>query len=470
MKLYKIVLSAFCISAAVLPLYSCGETSAAGASVCSAYLTGEQTLCNYVIASGIVEGSDVISITSDLSAKVTKLYVNVGSSVKAGDILCEFDRTALQQEYDALQKEMENAEKERQALHQTHERALTLAENKKVTALNIAQRAIEEAEIQRDYAYERYNNMAVQIRDYESDRQSLEEQIAADPENTALQSAWQSLMSRLQSLQSDYAALEEKLISYDHAVANAGDKYRAAELDADAEIERAKDALRAESFEDDSAAESKCSKLLEKLAACTVTAPKDGLITSLAVKEGSIPSTDSIMTIADENALIINATVYESDILKIFEGQDCEITTTANSEKTYAGKILSVVKIRSEQSGESAVYSVRIGISDLDDSIFIGMSTQINIITEKLENTLAVPYDALGTENGRHFVYVAEGSEEAGYTVKKVYVESGMESGYLTAVSGDLSAGDQVLFPIKGLSENEPVHIKDVFSSDDYGN
>lgn len=466
-KSRTLLLACSLILAAAAPS-GCGVSNEQpGAKACSAYITERQELKTYVTASGTVEGNDVISITSAIDSEVTKLNVSVGSIVKKGDVLCVFDDTELRREYDALKKKTESQSEQLQSQHSANERNISLAVSQKEIALNKAQRAIDEAVTQQTYAYKEFSELADSINSIAEiiNSQSAQLQQEDDP---GVRASYNDNLQKYESLSEKYRLLESKLVSYDNAVANARDDYRSTELTADAEINKAKEAFEADKYNDRSSDESSLEKLGEEIGKCVVTAPQDGIITSLSIKEGSIPSKESIMTLSDNSSLVINATVFETDILKIYEGQECEIKLNANSARLYSGKIESVSRIRSDNSSESAVYSVRISIRDADESVIIGMSTEINIITNSSSDAVAVPYDAIGSAGDENYVYVAEADGSGNYTVHMVSVDTGMETDYLTEITGDISYDEMVVFPIKNLRDGDTVSIKDTFTSEQY--
>ena len=449
----RAIICAFSASVLIMSNTGCGKAAADPGMVCNTYITERTELENTVSATGTVEGADAVSITSDLNAKVSKLYVSVGSIVKAGDVLCEFDRSDIQRQIDSLTQEMEIAAKKQESEHEAHLRDLALAQSQKDISLRVAQRSIDEAVSKQSYAYSRYNELAARQQELYNTIASLNQQIASAEDPSALIISRDSAEKNYSTVSEQLSALGGELVAYDNAVANAQDNYNRTSIEADYAIQAANAVLSSDSYPKDLTAQQKLDELNSKLSECTVIAPGSGIVTSLSVKEGSIPTTDSIMTIADDTSLIINATVYETDILRIFEGQSCEISMIANSDKTYSGKILSVIKIRDDKSVDSTVYAVRISIDNVDESVIIGMSTQITIITEKKEDIIAVPYEAVVTgEDGKEYVFVAEEESDGSYTARRKEVTSGMETSYLSEITGDVGTDEMILFPADRLS------------------
>ena len=126
---------------------------------------------DYISVSGKVESENMVRITSTVTAKVKNVFVEVGSEVKEGDILCEFDSSDFQQQYDTLAKTLENADGMTASSHKINQRNLENAKNERKIALEQADRAIQNAKKARDDAHkkekdlvEKYNT-AVKQRD-----------------------------------------------------------------------------------------------------------------------------------------------------------------------------------------------------------------------------------------------------------------------------------------------------------------
>ena len=92
MKKQKILQMAAFLAAAAVSMASCssGGPETGGAAV-DTYKLEKQDIENDISVSGRVEGSDIGTITTDLTAKVKTLNVELGSSVKKRDDLWIFD-------------------------------------------------------------------------------------------------------------------------------------------------------------------------------------------------------------------------------------------------------------------------------------------------------------------------------------------------------------------------------------------
>ena len=398
---------------------------------------------NYISVSGTVEGSNIVKVTSDLTAKVKTLNVGVGDAVKAGDILCEFDSSDYQEQYDKLKDTADTSKERLDSAHEKNQKALQDAKNQKTDLLRKAQRGIDNAVSARETAYSKYDKLGKEV------DECYEEYEACDDNAEAA-----ILYKQYLAAQEQYEAFGDTLSSYDEAVQSARDAYNDTAKSADDAIEMAQEAINDEKFNKDTTVQDQLDKLKESIDKCVVKAPKDGVITSLSIAEGSFPTTEALMTIEDTTELRINVSINEADILSVKEGQKAVITTTATGDEEFTGKVERVVNIMSGQkmnayTGEmnGGGYSAEIVIDKGADKLLIGMTAKAKIILDQKENVLAVPYDSIKqNDDGTFSVFIAEKNGDKGYKAKEVKVEKGMETNYLTEItSSELSDGDIVL-------------------------
>ena len=455
-------------AALVLTVASCGAQTGTTGTTVPAYAAETQDIENFISVSGKVEGSDIVKITSDLNTKVKELNVEVGTSVKAGDVLCVFDSSDFQQEYDALKETLDNADQRSQSQHEINQRALNSAQSDKDNALAQAQRTIDKAVEARDAAYNKYNTLQTKVNDlYVKSNDLYNTVVASGGADEFANQQYAAAQQQYESAQAEFEALGEQLKTYDNAVADAQDAYTNAERTADVAIQAAQDAINSEKFNADNSTRAQLDKLQERINKCVVKAPKDGIITALSVSEGSIPTTDAIMTIENTSSLHIDATVNEADILNVKEGQKAVITTTATGDEKFTGKVDRVVNISSQSvnpmtgANENSGYTAEITLDSSDSTLLIGMTAKVKIILDERSDVLAVPYDAIiEDKDGNLSVFVAEGNGNS-YTAKKVSVEKGLETNYLTEItSSDIKDGDIVITDPKYLVDGQSVSIE----------
>lgn len=413
-----------------------------------------QNLSTSISVSGTVEGNDEMQITTNITAKVSEVNVKVGDYIKKGDALCVLDSSDLQQSYDELKKSIGRADAINDNTHTINQRNLENAKVEKEAALNQAQRAITEAETARDNAYSKRDTLNAKCEEYAGKRDAaLNSMNSAEDESLyeAYSLQYQQNLQLLQSTEAERDAISESLSNYDNAVVAANEAYHAAVRNADAMIQSAQDTLNIEALNEDDSAQKELKKLEEQIAACTIVAPQDGIITAVNITVGSIPLSENLMTITNNETLKITVNINEADILNVKEGMKTVIRTNATGDKEFIGKITKVVNILSPGSmGETGNYSAEVTINDNDTDLLIGMSAKARIIIEEKDNVLSVPYDAVTTdENDDKIVFLAVENEDGTSTAKAVKVKTGIEADYYTELtSGEIAEGDSIFaFP-----------------------
>lgn len=153
------------------------------------------------------------------------------------------------------------------------------------------------------------------------------------------------------------------------------------------------------------------------LSRTVLTAPMDGVISSLKVKKGERVAGNSfnvgteMMTVADMSVLEVRVSVGENDIVKVNIGDSADVSVDAYNERKFKGI---VTKIASSTISSSSVgsttndvtnYEVRIRLlkdsyKDLANKTFPfrpGMNASADIKTNRKNNVVAVPIMAVNT-------------------------------------------------------------------------
>ncbi|PIV55144.1 MAG: hypothetical protein COS15_04130 [Caldiserica bacterium CG02_land_8_20_14_3_00_36_38] len=76
-------------------------------STVQTYTIAKRNITSTVTLSGVVSYDPEVSVTSNVSGKVLKVYVNEGDSVKKGDVIAEIDSTSAMENYDTAQTNYE---------------------------------------------------------------------------------------------------------------------------------------------------------------------------------------------------------------------------------------------------------------------------------------------------------------------------------------------------------------------------
>ena len=130
-----------------------------------------------------------------------------------------------------------------------------------------------------------------------------------------------------------------------------------------------------------------------------IRAPVDGVVIERAVDVGQTVaasmSAPVLFVIArDLSEMEILASVDESDIGLIHQGQEVDFTVQAYPEKTFRGEV-SQVRLQSTVVENVVTYGVVITVDNGDGSLLPGMTATVEFIVARAEDVLKVPNSAL---------------------------------------------------------------------------
>lgn len=199
--------------------------------------------------------------------------------------------------------------------------------------------------------------------------------------------------------------------------------------------------------------------LKDKLDYAVITAPCDGVITSVNAEEG-VAAAGALFVIQDLSSLKVASSVGEYDIPYVSEGMSATVRCDALDGAEYSGRVISVAPTAITSNG-AVSYAIETDVDGADGRLLVGMSTKVEIISEKKENALTITYDALTTdENGGDAVYIAEKDDSGVWHARLVSVQTGLETDYeIEIISDELSEGMPVLTDTTMLSDGSVVNI-----------
>lgn len=174
-----------------------------------------------------------------------------------------------------------------------------------------------------------------------------------------------------------------------------------------------------------------------KAASRTVTAPSSGSIVALNAKvgatvtggmimgEGDTSGGKQCMQIADLSKMKVTVQVGEKDIAKIAVGQSANVTYPAFPDIVSQGTVTAIASVANSDSGSgsggSVTFNVDILIEAPDSRLKPGMTAEVSVVTEKLDDVVMVPTMALMTEDGEHY-YVNLATDSEGKKTRRVKV------------------------------------------------
>ncbi|WP_044974137.1 efflux RND transporter periplasmic adaptor subunit [Ruminococcus sp. HUN007] len=432
----------------------------------------EKDLSETLELGGTVESTEKDStVMTDLTnLKVTKLYVSVGDSVKAGDILCELDSSEIEKnianleknisdsstlydyKYQQLQKELENTRKSGQLDIDEANKKLEDARN----SYNSEQNSYNENRARYESLTNEANdlqNQALNAGDEVQAKVLMEQYKLKMGEVAAAMSAYETANSKMQSL-------KETIAMYEKAV-------ESAKISAKSQADSAQYNIDTYSLTNSSDTDNKnrLEELKKDLEKTKVRATGAGVIATIPAEEGKVCRDGILMTLQNASNVCVHVSIDEKDLLSVKSGMKAVVTIPARKDDEYSGVVDRVLDIKSANGFD--------GYINIDDptNFRIGMKATVVITTLDAENTLAVTKksvfsdrkddDSENEDDKKFYVYEAEKQSDNTYKLRKVEVTKGNENNTYVEISGEgLEKGDYIVSMPGRCKEDDIVDVK----------
>ncbi|NLK08311.1 MAG: efflux RND transporter periplasmic adaptor subunit [Firmicutes bacterium] len=182
------------------------------------------------------------------------------------------------------------------------------------------------------------------------------------------------------------------------------------------------------------------------LEAATLSAPFTGLIAESSVQEDEwVSSGTPIMRLLDTSRLFLNVSVDEIDVRYVDIEQSALVSIDAYPEVQLLGRVVEI-GIVPESQGQIVVFPVKIEIVDPDPRVRVGMSGEAEIVIQKAENAIIIPFEAVVEEQGTSSVNVVKGDD-----YETIQVITGLTDGFSVEIVEGLNEGDEILVGNPGL-------------------
>lgn len=364
-----------------------------------------------ITATGTVEAVTTVDVGTQVSGRVTKIYVDYNSVVKKGQVIAELDRTTLESDLASQEANLRSAQ---ESLRKAQESTLPAAQ----------EATLKSAKVDLEYQKKNYDRYA------ELYQKGL---IAAAEYDVAKQ-----------SYEKAQAAVRQAELGV------TGDQYS---------VKQAQESVRM--------AQQNVEKARTNLSYATIYSPIDGVVISKDVEEGqtvaSSFSTPTLFTIAqDLNDMQVIANVDEADIGNVREGQRVTFTVDAFSNDTFTGQVKQV-RQKATTTNNVVTYEVVITAPNNDLKLKPGMTANITIYTLELPDVISVPSKALrftpeaSVVGKKYKIRDTKASHKLWTLENNVFtahaVEIGTTDGTRTEITGGLKQGTEVVVDIKTASQ-----------------
>ncbi|HVI06877.1 MAG TPA: efflux RND transporter periplasmic adaptor subunit [Candidatus Binatia bacterium] len=315
-----------------------------------------QDLSAIVSASGEIKPKTYVNIGANAFGKITHLYVKEGDHVRKDQLLAQLENVQSSADVNATQASLQAAETD-------------------ALAANAAMKT-SEADLNRAQADYDRNKL-----DWERAQSLFKDGLISKSDFDSRKNAWATADAGLVQAQSR--------VSQAKAQKDSADKHIAQNR---ATLTRYADVLQKASY----------------------SAPFDGVITNLPVREGETvvigiqnSPGSTLMTLADMSVITAEVKVDETDIVNVRLGQPAEVSIDAIPHKVFHGAVSEIgdnaivrstgvsTSQQTSASEEAKDFKVVVTLTDAPQDLRPGLSTTAKITTASRANVLSIPIQAL---------------------------------------------------------------------------
>ena len=177
-----------------------------------------------------------------------------------------------------------------------------------------------------------------------------------------------------------------------------------------------------------------------------VLAPMDGRISTVLYDETAVDTTTvtDLVDLYPDLAMTITISIDETDILALEEEQEAEITVSSVSEEeVYPGTVTKISKVADTSTGVTQ-YSAEVTL-DKAYGMLPGMTADVDIKIQGVENALIIPIEALHQTRDTYFVYTTYDPETKQYGGMRE-VTIGMQNDTQVEILSGLTKGETVFY------------------------
>lgn len=416
----------------------------------------KRTIANSISGNGVIESANSEDITGgSYGMKVSEVLVAEGDIVVAGDVICIFDTTDIDDQISVLNTRINEMEADRTTKNADYDQQMVDADAERAENLAKAQENLAKAQAELEEAEA---DLAAKIAEYEAYIND------DDPTHTSTTLEAIQMQAVIETKESNVESIRMRVDNYQTQVdnySNGDNSY----------IEDSKENYNAQVDNSIDSLKDQKKRYQNQKEDATIVAGMDGTITAINVVEGATFSGGVIATIEGVDHFIVEAQIEEYDIPDIAVGMKVLIKTDATREEELEG-VVTYVAPRATNSGSSgafsslmsgmdtssmtggsssATYLVKIELNEQNSRLRLGMNAKTSIITEERIDVWAVPYDAVFTkEDGTAYLKQVTGKDEEGnLIIEELSIDMGIQGTYYVEVISNL------------INENTEIFIPD---------
>ncbi len=211
-------------------------------------------------------------------------------------------------------------------------------------------------------------------------------------------------------------------------------------------------------------------KLLAQIEACTIRAPREGLVvhantldggrtspTPLIYEGSTVRERQPVIHLPDLTRMRINARVHETKVTMLSEGLDVTVHVDACGEETFHGVVEQVALVPNSGAWPNInvkEYTTTIGLGDDAEKLALlkpGMTAEVEIHVDHLEGVLQAPIQSCVERGGRYFAWV----QEDDFDLTRHEIQLGKSNDTTAEIVAGLDEGDKVVLNPRSVLPDE---------------
>lgn len=192
----------------------------------------------------------------------------------------------------------------------------------------------------------------------------------------------------------------------------------------------------------------------KRLTETTILAPMDGTVLSMSAQVGNIVSSPIsnvgggvvLCVLGDLSVLHVLGSLDEADVGRVKARQDVQIKVDAYPERMFEGKV-AAISPQGKSESNVVTFDLDVVITDKKFSMLKpGMSADLQVIVNKVEDTLIVPVTAVRAEGRKQSLQSPTG--------ETIAIKIGPSDGTNVAVTEGVKEGDEVVLNNQRANNN----------------
>ncbi len=197
----------------------------------------------------------------------------------------------------------------------------------------------------------------------------------------------------------------------------------------------------------------------ENLAQFIVPARIAGEVMSVEIAAGDVTTPGAHMiTIGNPEKLEVHLGIGEYDAARVKKDQEVIIEAAAFPDQKFRGKVLEVsqkAKINTGSQSRQVEIPLKIAVDTSTPGLLPGFTADVQITTQKKENRLVIPYEALVEKDEEAYVFAVKDGKAT-----KINVTTGLKGDLYVEIASGLEKGDLVILePAETLTEGQAVKL-----------